>query len=320
MTATTSDAGADELHVRLLGFVGRTSGAPRIGADAVNEPMIRHWCQAMGDTNPAYTDPGWAASGPFGHVVAPAAMLQSWTHHDRRFPTSAMPGDGEAGNAEEELVALLADAGYTSVVATGCTMRFTRHLAVGDRVGYRRRSGRSRRASPPRWARATSSPPRCATPTPRGGGLRRLRDAALPPGRERLMDFSFDDDQTALAALAREMLTDLLTPERLRAVAASEPGWDEPLWRVVADAGLVGIALPETCGGSARGVVEACLSRGRSAARSPPSRTRAWSRRGRRWPVCLRRGDPPASWPRLPQGGPWSCRGCRWSVGVPCWS
>lgn len=131
MTSRTAEAGSDALHDRLLAFVGRTSGAPRIGADAVNEPMIRHWCQAMGDAHPAYSDPEWAASGPFGHVVAPAAMLQSWTHHDRRFPTP-----GGADNAEEELVAALAEAGYTSVVATACTLRFVRHLAVGDRVRY----------------------------------------------------------------------------------------------------------------------------------------------------------------------------------------
>lgn len=73
------------------------------------------------------------------------------------------------------------------------------------------------------------------------------------------MDFSFDEDQIALAALAREMLTDLLTPQRHRDVAASTPAWDAPLWRTLADTGLVGIALPEACSGSARGMVEACL-------------------------------------------------------------
>ncbi|MER7006782.1 MaoC family dehydratase N-terminal domain-containing protein [Dactylosporangium sp. NPDC000555] len=121
----------DELHTRLLTFVGRTSGSPRVAADAVNEPMIRHWCQAMGDWNPAYTDPDWARTGPFGQTVAPPAMLQSWTHHDRRCPTPE-----QSGNAEEELVAELADAGYTSVVATGCTLSIARYLTVGERVHY----------------------------------------------------------------------------------------------------------------------------------------------------------------------------------------
>ncbi|MFC0530498.1 MaoC family dehydratase [Phytohabitans kaempferiae] len=126
-----SDLATDELHARLLEFVGRTSGAPRVAGDAVNAPMIRHWCQAMGDENPGYTDPDWAESGPFGQIVAPPAMLQSWTHHDRRFPVATEPG-----NAEEELVGVLAEAGYTSVVATGCTLRFTRYLTIGDRVHY----------------------------------------------------------------------------------------------------------------------------------------------------------------------------------------
>lgn len=124
----------DELHGRLLAFVGRTSGAPRVGADLVNAPMIRHWCQAMGDANPAYGDPEWAVSGPFGQPVAPPAMLQSWTHHDRRFTVA--PDATEPDNAEEELVAVLADAGYTSVVATGATLRFHRYLVPGDQVAY----------------------------------------------------------------------------------------------------------------------------------------------------------------------------------------
>jgi uncharacterized protein len=29
----------------------------REGQDAVNEAMIRHWCEALEDRNPIYTDP-----------------------------------------------------------------------------------------------------------------------------------------------------------------------------------------------------------------------------------------------------------------------
>src|SRR5215469_12584881 len=52
---------------------------PRVAPDPVNLPMIRHWTQAMGDTNPIYTDAGAAAASVHGHVVAPPAMVQVWT-------------------------------------------------------------------------------------------------------------------------------------------------------------------------------------------------------------------------------------------------
>ncbi|GAA1870147.1 acyl-CoA dehydrogenase family protein [Asanoa iriomotensis] len=71
------------------------------------------------------------------------------------------------------------------------------------------------------------------------------------------MDFSFDEDQTAVADLARQVLRDLVTPARLAALP--ESGWDGGLWRVLAEAGLLGIALPEEVGGTARGALEACL-------------------------------------------------------------
>ena len=32
-----------------------------VGADPVNQPMIRHWVEAIGDDNPVYVDPDAAA-------------------------------------------------------------------------------------------------------------------------------------------------------------------------------------------------------------------------------------------------------------------
>ena len=33
--------------------------------------MIRHWCDAVGDTNPVYTDPDAAAKSAHGQIIAP---------------------------------------------------------------------------------------------------------------------------------------------------------------------------------------------------------------------------------------------------------
>jgi len=50
---------------------------PRPAPDPVNLPMIRHWVEAMGDTNPIYTDAGAAARSVHGGLVAPPAMARS---------------------------------------------------------------------------------------------------------------------------------------------------------------------------------------------------------------------------------------------------
>ncbi|MBV9284858.1 MAG: MaoC family dehydratase N-terminal domain-containing protein, partial [Acidimicrobiia bacterium] len=51
----SDDGGA--LLEKLRGLVGKPAGAPFRAWDEVNQPMIRHWCDAVGDTNPIYTDP-----------------------------------------------------------------------------------------------------------------------------------------------------------------------------------------------------------------------------------------------------------------------
>ena len=64
---------------KLRGFVGRSAGAPSKAWDAVNQAMIRHWCDAVGDRNPVYTDPAAAAASVHAQIVAPPTMLQAWT-------------------------------------------------------------------------------------------------------------------------------------------------------------------------------------------------------------------------------------------------
>lgn len=46
----------DELYVRLKEFEGRAAATAGVGKDPVNEPMIRHWCEAMGTPVPPTRD------------------------------------------------------------------------------------------------------------------------------------------------------------------------------------------------------------------------------------------------------------------------
>ncbi|MGW5736582.1 MULTISPECIES: bifunctional MaoC family dehydratase N-terminal/OB-fold nucleic acid binding domain-containing protein [Streptomyces] len=101
-------------------FEGRAAATSGVGKDPVNAPMIRHWCEAMGDTNPAYggADP-----------IAPPTMLQAWT-------MGGLSGHQGRSAAYDELFALLDGAGYTSVVATDCEQEYLRPLRPGDEITF----------------------------------------------------------------------------------------------------------------------------------------------------------------------------------------
>ena len=73
------------------------------------------------------------------------------------------------------------------------------------------------------------------------------------------MDLSFSPDQVELQELARQILVDGTPHERVKAVLATDQAVDQELWRTMADAGLVGISLPETVGGGGFGFLETCI-------------------------------------------------------------
>src|SRR6478609_5544645 len=115
---------------RLAAFVGRVLVPRRMAADPVNQPMIQHWVEAMGDDNPLYvSDEAARATGRVG-VVAPATMVQAWTM--RGYAASVEPTP--AGSPFDELVALLDEGGYGSVVATDSDLELVRELVPGDHV------------------------------------------------------------------------------------------------------------------------------------------------------------------------------------------
>jgi uncharacterized OB-fold protein len=118
---------SDELQVRLAPLVG-VEGAPVSARDPVNAPMIRHWCDAVDDRNPVYTDSAHAKQSVHGGIVAPPTMLQAWTMPGLRPPEEGGPATGTLRDA----MALLDAAGFTSVVATNCRQEYRRYLVPGD--------------------------------------------------------------------------------------------------------------------------------------------------------------------------------------------
>ncbi|WP_406164203.1 OB-fold domain-containing protein [Streptomyces sp. NBC_00882] len=105
---------------RLKAYEGRPAAVAGVGKDPVNLPMIRHWCEALGDTNPVYTG---------SDAVAPPTMLQAWT-------MGGLTGHTGRSSAYDELLALLDESGCTSVVATDCEQEYLRPLRPGDRITF----------------------------------------------------------------------------------------------------------------------------------------------------------------------------------------
>ena len=69
------------------------------GQDPVNQPMIRHWVEAMGDLNPVYVDDAAARDAGFPGIIAPPTMLQAWIMRGLRASprTPTRPGPGPGG-------------------------------------------------------------------------------------------------------------------------------------------------------------------------------------------------------------------------------
>lgn len=105
----------DSIEEAARAVAARGESARRAGREPVNRPMIRSWTEALGDTNPAYP------------ALAPPAMVQVWT----------MPGL-HGGRPDDDplgaMVAILDEAGFTSVVATNSEQTYHRYLRPGETV------------------------------------------------------------------------------------------------------------------------------------------------------------------------------------------
>jgi alkylation response protein AidB-like acyl-CoA dehydrogenase len=73
------------------------------------------------------------------------------------------------------------------------------------------------------------------------------------------VDFTFSEEQEAVEHLAGQVFAGQATVERVKEAERSDERIDRDLWRALADAGLLAIAVPEEHGGSGLGLIELCL-------------------------------------------------------------
>jgi uncharacterized OB-fold protein len=103
------------------------NSAPRLARDAVNQPMVNNWVEALGDANPVYVDEVAARAAGHEGVVAPPAMIQVWT-------MGGLHGKRTSDDPLGAMSQILDDAGFTSVVATNCAQTYHRYLHPGEQV------------------------------------------------------------------------------------------------------------------------------------------------------------------------------------------
>lgn len=73
------------------------------------------------------------------------------------------------------------------------------------------------------------------------------------------MDFSFTDDQNSIRDLVKQVLTDIVHDDSLKALAKQGVWFHERAWNQLAASEMLGLAIPEAFGGAGMGLTELCL-------------------------------------------------------------
>ena len=113
---------------KIYAYVGKQVCHPTPAKDPVNESMIRHWTEVMGDTNPAYTNNDWATSSKRGKTIAPPAMLYVWNQEGFTVTT------GRASDPQTDMVELFNEYGFTGVLGTNVKQEYFKEVSPGDKV------------------------------------------------------------------------------------------------------------------------------------------------------------------------------------------
>ena len=129
-----TEEAVDEVREGLEHYVGQAMARPTVGPDPVNIPMIRHWVDALDDRNPVYLDEEVAAATRFGGVVAPPAMLQTWSMARPKIEGIAERGGAPGEMGRDNPIVALDEAGYVGTLATNSELEFVRYLRPGDLV------------------------------------------------------------------------------------------------------------------------------------------------------------------------------------------
>ncbi|MFP4636795.1 MAG: acyl-CoA dehydrogenase family protein [Nitriliruptoraceae bacterium] len=79
------------------------------------------------------------------------------------------------------------------------------------------------------------------------------------PSTPEPVTFALTEEQQLLRSMARDLLAERATPERVRGVMLEHGGFDQPLWDELAGLGLTGLLVPEELGGAGSSFVEVSI-------------------------------------------------------------
>ena len=99
--------------------------------DDMNKAMIRHWCEAMEDANPLYTDEAYAKKSEHGGIIAPPQMVQAFST-----PPLWPKREGKP-DPFAKAVKMMGDAGYFGIVATTTTQEYLQLMRLGDQLSFK---------------------------------------------------------------------------------------------------------------------------------------------------------------------------------------
>lgn len=108
--------GHEWIMARVEEFKAMGETSPRPSRDPINQAMINNWLEAIGETDPRYTQ-----------GIAPPAMAQVWTMYGL---DPARPSDDPLHGTMQ----MFDEAGFKSVLGTNCDQTYARDVRVGETV------------------------------------------------------------------------------------------------------------------------------------------------------------------------------------------
>ena len=117
-----------ELVTALREFVGQ-QGPVHVARHPITAAAIADWCDAIGDGNPSYSDPSFAARSVHGGLVAPPATLDIW---DRAGLPAQSGASRRGADPRSKVLELLEAAGFVGVVAVNSELVLERYLRPGE--------------------------------------------------------------------------------------------------------------------------------------------------------------------------------------------
>ena len=123
---------ADDFLAQLRAHVG-AQGPRQSARHPITGTGIADWCDAIGDTNPLYTDEEAAAKSRHGGIVAPPATLDIWDRPGLPAQARFRPQDTPAAHdPRSKVLRMLEEAGFVGVVAVNSELEIVRYLRPGD--------------------------------------------------------------------------------------------------------------------------------------------------------------------------------------------